>query len=343
MSADPTRRPTLKDVAALAKVDASLVSRVLNNDARLVITAETRDRVLKAVKAIGYRKNLVAQGLKTGRTQLLGYIVPDLHNPSYSQIIAGAQRRAAEDDYTVLIANLPGGRTSATAFRRLLDEGRVDGLLVASAIIGDVNTESLLAGGGPVVVVNRLVPGAACAVVPDDAAAGRVAAKYLVELGHRHCAIVTGPPELETSDRRRAAFESAISEAGLPKVFAIRAPGWDAAAGWTAAQQLFAAKRRITAVYATAGLVHVGLLAAAAERGIAVPDELSVIALNDNELNQFTSPPTTAIKMPLEQLGAVAVDLLLRRVSGEVTPATMVVTEPSPELVIRGSVAAPPK
>jgi len=337
MHSAPRRRPTLKDVAAIAKVDPSLVSRVVNDDRRLPVSDATRKRVMAAIEQVGYRKNLAAQGLRTGRTGLLGYVVPDLGNPSYWQIIEGAKQRAAREGYTLLITTAPTEQSSATAFRELLDEGRVDGLLVASGILGDDSTAELLAGSGPVVVVNRRVPGATCAVVPDDEAASRLAASYLSGLGHRRCAILTGPPELETTIRRRKAFNGALKAAGLPRALAVSAPGWTAPDGFAAAEEVFASKRKVTAVYSTAGLVHVGLMTAAAARGIAIPEQLSVIALNDSPLNEFTAPPTTAIRMPLDRVGAAAVDLLLRRMKGETIRSTEVVTEPAPELVERNS------
>lgn len=332
-------RPTLKDVAAIAKVDPSLVSRVVNDDRRLTIPEETRERVLAAVEKVGYRKNLVAQGLRTGRTGLAGYVVPDLSNPSYWPIIEGARERALVHGYTILVATVPDERGSVAAFRSLLDEGRVDGLLVASAIVGDDSTAALLEGGGPVVVVNRRVEGAASAVIPDDETASRLAVQHLTELGHRDCAILTGPPELETTVRRRAAFDEAMRSAGLPPPLAISVAGWTAADGQEGAAQLLESERPLTAVYAAAGLLHVGLLKATAEAGVSIPGDLSVIALNDTPLNEFTSPPVTAIRMPLRQLGAVAFDVLLDLLSGRPRERTQIVSDPAPELVVRGSTA----
>jgi LacI family transcriptional regulator len=335
-SATGGKRPTLKDVAAVAKVDPSLVSRVVNDDRRLAIPEETRARVLAAIEEVGYRKNLVAHGLRTGRTGLIGYVVPDLSNPSYWPIINGARERARELGYTILVASQPDEPGSATAYRRLLDEGRVDGLLLASGIIGDEGTAEMFeSSGGPVVVVNRRVPGAAAAVIPDDEAASRLAVSHLAELGHRNCAIVTGPPQLETTVRRREAFDEAMKEAGLPPALAVAAPGWTAADGRAVAPAVLDAG--VSAVFATAGQVHVGLMTAAAAAGFAIPERLSVIALNDTPLNEFTTPPTTAIRMPLAQLGAAAVDLLLARLRGESEDVPEIVGDPPPELILRDS------
>ena len=338
----PVARPTLKDVAAIAGVDPSLVSRVVNGDSRVKLRDETRERIIAAIKETGYRKNMVAQGLRVGQTGIIAYIVPDLTTPSYPAIIDGAKRRAAEAGYTVLVATQPEAASSRVDFRRLLDEGRVDGLLLASGVIGDANSSALVAGSGPFVVVNRLIDGAPCAVIPDDGAAAERAAKHLLQLGHRRCAIVTGPADLDTTRRRSAGFRTALRERGVASASVITAKAWNPEAGWEAARDLLALRRRPTAVFSAAGTLHVGLLSALAEAGVAVPAEMSVIALHDFEINRYTSPPTTAVAMPLEQVGAEALDLLLRILAGKKTPATKVIRRPLPKLVRRASTAAAP-
>lgn len=335
-------QPTLKDVAALANVDTSVVSRVINGDKRLRISDETRERVFEAIRQAGYRKNLVALGLRTGRTGMIACVVPDLTTPSYAPIVDAAQARAHEEGYTLLVVTASPGNDSAGEFRRLLDERRVDGLLVGSGVIGDEGTADLIRGAGPIVVFNRLVEGAECSVVLDEEAAARRAARYLVRLGHKRCALLAGPPELETTQRRWRSFSDALAEQGCPPPNLFCAEQWTAAAGWQAAQELFAAPERATAVYAASGLLHIGLIVAASERGIGVPDELSVIAHHDSEANRFATPPVTAFQLPLGELGATAAALLLRRIRGETTPAVKVIRRPAPVLIERGSVSAYP-
>jgi LacI family transcriptional regulator len=331
-------RPTLKDVAEVAGVHPSLVSRVVNGDDRVALRAETRDRILAAIDSVGYRKNMMAQALKMGSTGLIAYVVPDLTTPTYSVLIDGAKRRASEAGYTLLVATHPAAERSSTDLRRLLDEGRVDGLLVGSGVIGDAASGGMLAGGGPVVVVNRLIDGAPCAVIPDDGAASAVAARHLAELGHRRCAIVTGPSDLDTTRRRSAGFATALKEAGLPKPLVVTAHGVGPEAGSAAAVEL-TTNPEITGVFSAAGLLHVGLLPALSDAGVRVPADVSVVALHESEINRFTQPPTTTVSMPLELVGATAVDLLLARLANKKTPATKVVRRPAPHLIRRGSTA----
>jgi len=331
-------RPTLKDVAEVAGVHPSLVSRVINGDDRIALREETRERILAAVETVGYRKNMMAQALKMGRTGLIAYVVPDLTTPSYPAILDGAKRRAAEAGYTLLVATQPEALRSSVELRRLLDEGRVDGLLVASGVVGDVNTGSIVSGGGPVVVVNRLVEGAPYAVIPDDEAASAVAARHFAQLGHRHCAIITGPGDLDTTRRRSGGFAAGLKAAGLPKAMVVTAKGWNPEAGWDVTKQILA-DRRITGVYCAAGLLHVGLLSALSEAGVGVPEEVSVITLHDSEINRYTQPPTTAVSMPLEEVGVAAVEMLLARLANKKTPATKIVRRPASKVIKRGSTA----
>src|SRR3989442_906176 len=118
------RPPTLRDVAALAKVDPSVVSRVVNDDPRLSISPDTRERVRAVIDDLGYRPNLIARGLRLARTWTIGFVLPDLGNPVYGQIVAGAQARAQEAGYAIVLSTAVGGSTIDVEFARLLNEGR---------------------------------------------------------------------------------------------------------------------------------------------------------------------------------------------------------------------------
>lgn len=333
----PRPRPTLKDVAAMANVDPSLVSRVVNGDERVRMAPETRARILAAIEQVGYRKNFNARGLRTGSTGLIACVVPDLATPSYTLTIAGARERAREAGYGLLIVTAPQGEGDVAEFRRLLDEQRVDGLLVGSGVLGDRET-AIQTRGEPIVVFNRLVQGAEFAVVVDDEHASRVAAWYLARRGHKRCAMLVAPSALETTKRRHRGFAAGLKERGCPPPRVVNAEGWSPMAGREASKLLFSLRPRPSAVYAASGLLHFGLLAAASANGVDVPGDLSVIALNDSELNEFTTPPVTAVRLPLEQQGAAAVDLLLQRIEGKAKPTTKVIRRPAPKVIERQSV-----
>lgn len=334
-----TGRPTLRDVAAVAGVDPSAVSRLVNDDPNLSVSDATRQRIIDAIEELDYRPNMMARGLRMARTWTIGLVLPALRNPMYVHIIRGAQARAVEAKYGIVLGSQVEAQTETT-FARLLTQRRVDGLLVASATLDDDFIRSLLnEDAGPVVLVNRHVTGIDSSVIVDDVAGSRLATEHLLALGHQDIVALVGPSDIDTSIRRQQGFEEAMEGAGsgVPRV--IAAGGWDAAAGYQATNQLLDDRSDVTAVFASTMMLGVGALRATHERGVDVPADLSIICLHDDEMLDYTHPPLTTVRMPLEQLGVAAVDELLSRIDGD--DGQNVLVPGSGELVERGSVASP--
>ncbi len=332
-AAAPGRPPTLRDVAARAGVDPSVVSRVLNADRTLKITDTTRERVLASVQALGYRPNALARGLRMSTTSALGLVLPEVSNPVYGPIVVGAERRAAEAGFVLILGSGADAATTEASFARLLQEGRVDALLVASATVEDELLRGLARGSAPVIAVNRRIAGAVGSIVVDDAAGASMATRHLIELGHRHITHVSGPPAMDTTARRQAGYETAMTEAGLsPRVVAGR--GWDAASGHAVAPEVLH-DPRMSAVFVANIMAAIGVIRAARERGQRVPDDLAVVALHDSPVAEYFEPPLTTVRLPLEQLGRAAVELVLERIAGA-APRDVLLDDP-PELLVRGS------
>jgi LacI family transcriptional regulator len=330
------RTPTLRDVAALAAVDPSVVSRVLNADPTLKVTEATRERVLAAVQRLGYRPNALARGLRMATTSAIGLVLPEVSNPVYGPIVVGAERRAAEAGYVLVLGSGADAATTEASFARLLSEGRVDALLVASATVEDQLLRGLSRGAAPVLAVNRRIAGAVGSIVVDDAAGAHLATRHLLELGHRRIVHVSGPPAMDTSARRQAGYEQAMRDAGLaPRVVAGR--GWDARSGYAVGAAVLQ-HRATTAVFVANIMAAIGVIRAARERGRAVPDDLSVVALHDSPVAEFFEPPLTTVQLPLEQLGRAAVELVLERLGGA-PPRDVLLADP-PRLLVRGSTRA---
>jgi LacI family transcriptional regulator len=322
----------------MARVDPSAVSRVINNDPNLNIAPQTRARILDAVEKLGYRPNVVARGFRVSRTWTIGFVVPDIGNPVYVPIIEGAQRRAEELGYGIVIGSQRGGATDRT-FLRLLREGRVDGLLIASGTMHDDLMRSLADdGGGPVVLVNRQVEGFPCSVIVDDEAGSQLATTHLLDQGHREIGALIGPPNIDTSRRRKDGFRAAIRERG-GNGHVVSSKSWTTADGYNATPRLLGRYPGITAIFSSTLLMAFGALRALEERGIKVPEEMSVVALHDSDLATYTSPPLTTVAMPTQELGSAAVDLLLEQMREGKTQSVLV---PGPgQLITRQSVAAP--
>ena len=331
---------TLRDVAALAGVDPSAVSRVVNNDRRLSVSEATRKRILATVEELGYRPNLGARGLRTSKTWTIGFVLPSLSNPMYEPIVRGVAMAADERGYGIVLGSQIEGR-SAKTFAGLLQEGRVDGLLVASGTLHDDFIREIVEHGpGPVIPVNRRVEGVLSSVVVDDEGASRKAVEYLHGLGHQVIGGIFGPSEIDTAVRRKNGFAGAIGRAGLRSV-AIDRPGWSAEDGYLGARQILSEHPAVTAIYASTLLMGIGALRASAEEGRPMPSSLSVICLHDSHLAEYLVPPLSAVRLPTEELGMAAVDLLIERFEGG--PERAILIEGDGEIVERASTGpAPP-
>lgn len=331
-------RTTLRDVAALAGVDPSAVSRVINQDPNLSITDRTRARILDAVEKLAYQPNMIARGLRMSRTWTIGFVVPDIGNPMYVPILDGAQRQAEARGYGIVIGSQSGGATRQT-FLRLLHEDRVDGLLVASGTLDDEFIRGLKDDrGAPVVLVNRRVRGFPCSIILDDEAGSRLATAHLMEYGHRRIGALIGPPNIDTSRRRRNGFRKAIRE-GNGTEFIFPCKGWTAADGYAATMRLLDRDVDVTGIFASTLLMAFGAMRALAERGVRVPAEKSVVALHDSDLANYFTPPLTTVAMPAAELGAEAVDLLIEQMAERKGALRLVRGEGV--LMSRGSVSAP--
>ncbi len=333
----PTKRPTLRDVAARAGVDPSAVSRVLNND-EIRLSEATRERIRRAAEELGYTPNFLARSLRQSRTWTLGFVLPDIGNPMYVPIVRGAQRRAEEQGYGIVVGSQLDGDTYGT-FARLLEAGRIDGLLVASGTLRDDYIRTIASSRhGSVVLVNRRIDGPLSSVIVDDAAGSKLAVGHLLERGHRHIGALIGPPDIDTSRRRQQGVEQAASEWGIGPVI-VTGSGWSAAEGYRCAMRVLDTAPQVTAIFASTLLMGVGALRLAHDQGIQVPTYLSVIALHDSELAEYLIPPLTTVAMPTEQLGATAVDVILDHMRGR-KPVS--ITVPGPGVIVeRRSVSTP--
>lgn len=299
----------------LAGVDPSLVSRVVNDDPKAALLPQTRERILSAVQQLGYQANPSARGLRMARTWTIGLILPNLYNPLYAAIVEGAKTRARELGYGLLIDTHEEQGEQST-FTSMVIQGRVDGLLTASGVLGDAFMRQVAEShGSPVVLVNRRIRGHAASVTMDDDAGVRLAVSHLVDAGHRSVVGLFGPGNLDTAQRRRTSFIEACREAGITGD-AVNHDEWDYESGYRAGLAALTASTSYTAVFAASFVIGVGVLRAARELSRSVPDDLSVIALHDSPLADFLTPAMTTVSMPTHQMARQAVDLLVARIEG---------------------------
>ena len=336
----PTRttKVTLNDVARLAGVDRSVVSRVVNNDPNLNIRSETRDRVQSTIDKLGYRPNAAARSLRTAKAYMYALFIPDFTNPVYAEIITGAERAAVELGYGLMTASSEAVRRGQQHYLDLIAQGRVDGLLFAGEEPGH-ELERLRATRVPWLLVNRRITASDRYVILDDEKAAALAVGHLLTLGHRRIAHLAGPPEADTARRRRTGYTEALAAAGLSSnpgdiVHADYTP----TGGAEAMHRLLSHPNPPTAVFVANLASAVGALHTAHELGISIPHDLSVVAVHDSALAGHLVPALTTVRMPLERVGGRALELLARH--GPDEAITEIVTEPV-ELVVRQSTAPP--
>ena len=331
-------RATIRDVARIAKVDPSLVSRIVNNDPKASASPATRQRVLDAVQELGYRANSAARMLKTARTQMIGLLLPDLANPMYSAIINGVEQRCKELGYGILIGDHAEGDSEKT-FTDLLERGQVDGLLIASGTLSDTFLKKeILDHYKSVVVVNRRVKGVSASVTVNDELGASLAVDHLAQFGAKSIAGIFGPPNIDTTQRRRKGFESAATRNKLKQIV-IEGDSWGMEAGRKAGLELLTKKVRPDVVFVSTIMMGIGFIRAAHELGIRIPNEVRVAALHDSDIANYLTPSLTTIHLPTVEMGSQSVDLLLRIIGGGM-PGHLIVDTP-PILVVRDSSAKP--
>jgi LacI family transcriptional regulator, galactose operon repressor len=323
----------MKDVAAEAGVDTSLVSRLLNADQTLSVRPETEERVMAAVRRLAYRPNTAARTLKTARTMALGMVIPDLSNVIYAEIARGAGDRAAAAGYVLLISG------AAAEVRTEILEDRVDGLLYAVATAQSV-PDLDVPGAPPGILINRRGPASSPSVVVDDRAGVALATRYLLSLEHSRIAHVAGPQDVDTARRRRRGYVDAMTAAGLdvPAELTVEST-FDEEGGAASTAALLRVTPRPTAIVAANSNAAVGAMAAVREAGLSVPQDVSVVGLHDIPHASYLNPALTTVRMPLAEMGGRAVDLLLGMIAGDPGGAVMVTTPP--ELIVRASCGPP--
>ncbi|WP_188037360.1 LacI family DNA-binding transcriptional regulator [Actinotalea sp. JY-7885] len=321
-----------RDVARMAGVSVSTVSRTLARPDQ--VAPGTRDRVLAAAHALGYRANPAARSLITGRTGTLGLVVPDLENPYFTSVTKGVQKRAQAAGYALLVADSDEHSGQEAELVRNM-ASRVDGTVLCSPRASD-DVIAGLAREFRLVLVNRRC-GAIPAVTVDNADGVRQALHHLRALGHTRVAYVGGPRDSWSHGERLAAFRVAGEELALELVelgsFRPYVSG-----GVAAADILIASGA--SAALAYNDLLALGLLERLRQRGVRVPQDVSVVGVDNVPVAALTSPALTSVEVPRMESGRAAVDLLLSEVRDDV-PAARTVQELSVQLVVRESTGPP--
>ena len=320
-------------VAAAAKVSVATVSRTLQRPE--MVSVETRQRVYETIERLGYTPNAQARNLRTARTRLVLALVPDIANPFFSEVIRGMEQVAHDNGYSVLLGDTQSSPAREQAYAHMVAARQVDGLITLMKHLPKLQ----VAGRLPVVnaceyTAHRDIS----SVHVDNVAAARAAVNHLLTLGHRRIAFVSGPEDSPISSDRRAGYELALREGGVPVDETLIAPGdFSMDSGLRAIGYFRARGGKFSAVFCSNDEMAIGAMRALAEQGLAVPGDVSVVGFDDIRFARFASPPLTTIAQPKNELGREAMRMLIELLDDPATPVLKRVL--SADLVVRGSTA----
>ncbi|CAN5394464.1 substrate-binding domain-containing protein [soil metagenome] len=334
-------KPTIRDVAELAGVHPSTVSRVLNGDDSRAI-APTREKIRNAAATLGWRPNSIARSLSLGRSYAIGMSIPLFSYPPHASMIFGAER-AAEDRGNILVVTDSSDSEERLQSQLLRMSDRVDGFIVASVSISSPTVSVLEQARIPFVLLNRRAAGSHRSVIGNDEYGVRLAAEHLRSLGHRSVAYFGVNDEIDTAQRRHAAFHSMCIELGMTlddgNVMRMATAQEDVEP--RLALMLFGEPSAApTAIFADNLFTAANVLTAVKKLGLRVPEDVSVIGFDNAPIAAHLWVPLTAVQMPNEELGATAVESLLHLLAGGEGEMELVVPT-LPSLVLRESTSPP--
>jgi DNA-binding LacI/PurR family transcriptional regulator len=331
------RTVTIKDVAREAGVSVATASRALGNYG--YVSKETRKKVLEAAAKLNYNHNLVAKSLRTRRTFTIGYLLPDITNPFYAGIARGIQDVAFTRGYSVILCNNDNDTTKTERFFKMFLRSRVEGIIYSTPYNEALRemVERAIESGIPVVNCYGSTRVPALDVVMGDAEGGCYrATKYLLELGHRNIAFVK-VRESGISKRRFEGCQRALEEFGVTASpdFLIEVDDYSQESGYLGAKTLFARWDLPTAIFAFSEQLAIGVLRAARESGVKIPEDLSLVGVDD-VIGEVLQPPLTSVRISTHEAGKTAAMLLFERIEkGLLNQPRRVILEE--RLVVRGS------
>ncbi len=332
--------PTIRDVARQAGVAPITVSRVINKPEK--VSAKTRARVEQAIVELGYVPNRLARSLRLKRTHTLALMVTDITNPFWTTVVRGVEDAAQDAGFNVILCNTDESEEKQAQYLDVLLQKQVDGiLLVPACTSGDLGAW-IERQSTPIVLLDRRLRAACVDVVRGDSEGGAYhLVRHLLDLGHRRIAVLSGPEDVSTSADRVVGYRRALAEAGLE----IRADwiqyGWvGQASGYEMTERVLAAPPRPTALFAANNFIAIGALRALSAAGLRVPADMSVVAFDDLTSDLVIEPFLTVADQPAYEMGQLAAELLLDRLSGSASDGYQEIVLPT-KLSVRRSSAEP--
>jgi len=332
-------RVTIHDVASHAGVSAMTVSRVINDSPR--VSADTRKRVQASISKLGYVPNRLARGLIQRKTGAFGVIVPDVANPFFTLVVRGVEQVAWRAGYHVMLCDTQGDLDRERGYIEDMLAFQVEGLLMAP--VGDgsrPHLRLLTRNSVPFVLIDRSIAGFEGDLVQGDSVAGgRRLVEHLIELGHHRIGMITEATSVSTARDRLQGYREALEHAGIefdPELV-VESSAIDPNAARNATLRLLSLADRPSAIFAVNNIAVVGVVEAARERGLEIPDDLALVCFDDIEHVSRLYPFLTVMAQPAETYGTIATQLLLDRLSGRIGERRRIVVLPADFIIRRSS------
>lgn len=330
---------TIREVARQARVSVGTVSNVLAGSA--TVRAELRRRVEDAMRGLDYHPNQIARSLKTRQTKTLGLVISDITNPFFPQVVRGAEDTALAAGYLLITLNTDDNPERERQSLSMLRARKVDGLLLTvAASRDDMNhVEQFRDSGLPIVCIDREVPHIALDLVCSDNVRGaKMCMQHLLSRGHRRIGYLSGSIGLFTAVTRRDGFNQALAEAGIPPdEKLVRHGDFRFDSGYRLAKEMLLEHQPPTALFASNAMMGFGALKAIHELGLRCPEEVALAMFDDVPFGDVIQPRLTVVAQPAYDMGRVAAELLIARLTGTETSPEPVRHMLMPELLVRES------
>lgn len=328
------RRVTIREVAQAAGVSVATVSKVLNE--RYGVSGATSERVRAVIAELGYESSLVARSLRNTRTNVIGLLVADFE-PFSTEVLKGAADAIRDSGYELVVYSAAGRETQLVGWeRRHLN--RVSGTLVDGAVLVTPTVTDIVTSIPIVAIDPHEGPTGLPTIDSDNLKGARLAVEHLLGLGHRHIGMVTGRPDLESARLREQGFREAHAAAEVPVDESVILRGdYKPQVAAEAACEMLSRPDRPTAVFAASDMTALATMEVAAELGIRVPEELSVVGFDNIPDSMLASPPLTTVEQPIREMGHRAVQLLVHHIREEDLDERHICLPT--RLVVRGSTA----
>ena len=323
---------TIKDIARICNVSYATVSRAINNDKE--INKNTRDKIIKIAKSLGYSPNAIARGLVMKRTCLLGLVVPDISSPYWSEVAKGVESYANEKDYQVLLCDSDWSEAKEILYRETLIEKRVDGIIIGPSSSLTINIFANLKIPRVFVEINPQIKDCDY-VITDNIKGAFNATKYLINLGHKDIAFIVGKEDIITHRERLEGYRNALVKYNIEesKSLIIRSSSNDINGGLNATENFLKNNIKFTAIFASNDMIALGAMEALDNNLIKVPEDVSVMGFDDILFSSLPRISLTSISQPKYEIGRSAAMLLIDRIKSKNIKTKKIKLKP--QLIIR--------